>query len=65
MPAMQQPRTPTDLERWRQRNDELDALIAETKQGLPAHSVKPQQMMALLALEDERDTLLAFLNKKR
>jgi len=37
---------------------ELDAEIAEAKKRLPAHSVKPAQMMDLLALEDEYETLL-------
>jgi len=36
----------------------LEAEIAEAKARLPAHSVKPAQMMPLLALEDEYETLL-------
>jgi len=42
----------------KQRRLALDAEIAEAKSRLPAHSVKPAQMMPLLALEDEYDDLL-------
>ena len=34
---------------------ELDEKIAEVKERMPAHSVKPPIMMELFALEDERD----------
>ena len=44
-----------------QRRLELEAEIAEAKARLPAHSVKPAQMMPLLELEDELDTLLKRL----
>ena len=44
---------------------ELEELIAETRKRLPAHSVKPPVMMDLLALEDERDLLLARLEEWR
>jgi len=37
----------------------LEARIAETRQRLPAHSVKPAIMMELLELEDEYEALLA------
>jgi hypothetical protein len=43
-----------DLER---RLRQLEAQIAEVKQRLPAHSVKPPIMIELLTLEDERDQL--------
>ncbi len=40
---------------------ELEELIKETKERLPAHSTKPPVMMDLLALEDEYDTLFKEL----
>ena len=40
------------------RRAELEAEIAEAKARLPAHSVKPAQMMPLLELEDEFEVLL-------
>ena len=40
---------------------ELESLIRETKQRLPAHSVKPPIMVELLAYEDEYETLLTDL----
>jgi hypothetical protein len=45
----------------KKRLGELEVEITETKKRLPAHSVKPQVMMDLLVLEDERDDLLAQL----
>ncbi|BCL61088.1 hypothetical protein DGMP_17810 [Desulfomarina profundi] len=51
----------SDKEEIRKRLAELEKEIAETKKRLPAHSVKPPVMMDLLALEDERDELLAKL----
>ncbi len=53
-----------EIDQIKKRLDELEEEIAETKRRLPAHSVKPPVMMDLLALEDERDLLLASLNKK-
>jgi hypothetical protein len=41
---------------------ELETLIRETKQRLPAHSTKPPIMMELLAYEDEYETLMTDLN---
>ena len=41
-----------------QKRQELDAKISEAKARLPAHSIKPAQMMPLLELEDEYDALL-------
>ena len=40
------------------RLKEIDTEIKEAKLRLPAHSVKPVLMMALFALEDERDLIL-------
>jgi len=37
---------------------ELEVLIRETKERLPAHSIKPPVMMDLLEYEDEYDMLL-------
>lgn len=45
------------------RLETVEAQIQETKQRLPAHSVKPPIMMALIALEDERDEILGQLKK--
>jgi hypothetical protein len=53
----------TDKEEIEKRLVELEAEITETKKRLPAHSVKPPVMMDLLALEDERDELLARLRQ--
>ena len=50
-----------DKEQIKKRLLELEAEITETKKRLPAHSVKPQVMMDLLILEDERDNFLAQL----
>jgi len=47
----------------RVRLQELEEEIAEARKRLPAHSVKPAVMMDLLALEDERDELLAKLSE--
>ncbi len=49
------------------RMDELTVLIKETKDRLPAHSVKPPIMMELLDYEDEYNDLqneLDTLKKK-
>lgn len=45
------------------RLEELDSLIRETRQRLPAHSTKPPIMLELLAYEDEYDTLLNELKQ--
>ena len=50
----------------KKRLAELEILIKDTKDRLPAHSVKPPVMMDLLAYEDEYDDLmkqLAILKK--
>lgn len=41
----------------KKRMDELTVLIKETKDRLPAHSVKPPIMMELLDYEDEYNDL--------
>ena len=43
------------------RLKEIDTEIQEAKLRLPAHSVKPVLMIALFALEDERDLILKQL----
>lgn len=45
------------------RLEELESLIRETRQRLPAHSTKPPIMHELLALEDEYDSLLNELKR--
>jgi hypothetical protein len=47
-----------ERDRLQSKLRQLEEEIAETIRRLPAHSVKPQVMIDLLALEDERDTLL-------
>ena len=42
---------------------ELETLIRETTQRLPAHSTKPPIMMELLEYEDEYAALLTDLNR--
>ncbi len=44
--------------------EELEILIRETKQRLPAHSAKPPVIMELLAYEDEYDELLTELTRQ-
>jgi hypothetical protein len=41
----------------------VESAISETEARLPAHSVKPPVMHDLLALEDERDSLLAEIHR--
>ena len=41
----------------------LENQIRELKSRLPVHSVKPDMMMELLALEDERDGLMARIQR--
>lgn len=53
------------LEEFNKRLRDLEAEIAETKQRLPAHSVKPPVMMDLLALEDEYDSLMKQVEQMR
>ncbi len=46
----------------KKRMDELEILIKETKNRLPAHSTKPPVMFELLEYEDEYDVLLKKLD---
>ena len=43
--------------------EEIERQIRETEKRLPAHSVKPPIMIELFKLEDQRDALLAQLEK--
>jgi hypothetical protein len=45
------------------RLTELESLIRETKERLPAHSTKPPIMLELLAYEDEYEALMTDLNR--
>jgi hypothetical protein len=49
------------IESIKKRMKELEILIRETRDRLPAHSVKPSVMMDLLEYEDEYDALLKKL----
>ncbi|MCA1787727.1 MAG: hypothetical protein LC657_17270 [Desulfobacteraceae bacterium] len=49
------------VEEIKKRMAELEILIRETKERLPAHSTKPPVMMDLLAYEDEYDDLMKQL----
>ena len=53
------PDTPDTIEidSIKKRMKELETLIKETKDRLPAHSTKPPVMMELLEYEDEYDIL--------
>lgn len=46
------------LEMLRNRLARVEAELSEARLRMPAHSVKPVFMAALLDLEDERDRLL-------
>ena len=49
----------TTLAELKRQLKDLEESIKEAERRLPAHSTKPATMMMLLALEDERDALLA------
>ena len=49
------------IEDIQKRMSELAVRIQETRDRLPAHSVKPGIMMELLDLEDEYESLMAEL----
>lgn len=53
----------SELAEIKQRMNELEILIKETKDRLPAHSTKPPVMFELIEYEDEYDMLLKKLNK--
>ena len=58
----------SEIDIIQKRMDELTVLIKETKDRLPAHSVKPPIMMELLDYEDEYNDLrtsLAALKKQK
>ncbi len=48
----------SELTDIKKRMSELEILIKETKDRLPAHSTKPAVMFELLEYEDEYDVLL-------
>ncbi len=52
-----------NLKEIKNRMNELEILIEETKSRLPAHSTKPPVMMDLLDYEDEYDLLLEKYNR--
>ncbi len=52
-----------NIDEIKKRMDELEGLIQDTKERLPAHSTKPPVMVELLDLEDEYDLLLDKLNQ--
>lgn len=45
-----------------ERLKQIEREIEETQQRLPAHSIKPPIMMALFALEDERERIIEQLD---
>jgi hypothetical protein len=53
------------IEALQKRLADLEAEISETERRLPAHSIKPPVMLDLLALEDERDEVLAAIARLR
>ncbi len=52
-----------ETDKLKKKLDELAKKIEETKERLPAHSVKPPVMMDLLALEDEYEEILQQIRK--
>ena len=50
------------LEILKIRLKNIEKRIEETKQQLPAHSIKPPVMIRLLDLEDERDDIMARID---
>ena len=53
----------TNANEIKKRLTELETLIRETRERLPAHSAKPPIMHELLAYEDEYESLLATLRR--
>lgn len=41
-----------------ERLNRIEQELADTRKRIPAHSIKPPIMMALFALEDEREQVL-------
>ncbi len=50
------------IDEIKKRMGELEILIKETRDRLPAHSTKPPVMFELLEYEDEYDVLLKKLD---
>ena len=57
------PITSNTIDSIKKRMKELETLINETKDRLPAHSTKPPVMMELLEYEDEYDILQKKLER--
>ena len=57
------PDTSDTIDSIKKRMKELETLIKETKERLPAHSTKPTVMMELLEYEDEYEILQRKLKK--
>jgi len=57
------PITSDTIDSIKKRMKELETLINETKDRLPAHSTKPPVMMELLEYEDEYDILQKKLER--
>ena len=57
------PITSNTIDSIKERMKELETLINETKDRLPAHSTKPPVMMELLEYEDEYDILQKKLER--
>ena len=57
------PITSDTIDSIKKRMKELETLIKETKERLPAHSTKPPVMMELLEYEDEYDILQKKLER--
>lgn len=51
----------TAIEELQLRLEQVELELADTRKRLPAHSIKPPIMMALFALEEERDQILEQL----
>lgn len=47
----------------KERLGKIEADLEEARKRLPAHSVKPVLMAAVLDLEDERDTILKEIGR--
>ncbi len=52
---------PDTIDDIKKRMKELEVLIRETQERLPAHSMKPPVMVDLLEYEDEYDILMKKL----
>lgn len=52
-----------DPSEFEKKLKDVEEKIAEVKRRMPAHSVKPPIMTELIDLEDQRDEILARLNR--